>query len=656
MMLRSPVLALSIVLSLGTLNAAQWRSSGPEGGMVRILAAAPSDSRVLYFTSGSVLHRSTDLGATWNAINGPFPSTATHSIATFAIHPHDPQTVIVATTSANLYKTRDGGATWAQLGAASPFAFLSSIVFDPRDGHVVYLSRDCGPYLELFFDAAGVFKSVDGGLTFTPAMSGMFGFQRCSAGLAIDPVNPDTLFSISQYTDSGYARSDDGARTWTKAPTNLPNRIVADPRDPQKRYGSAGGLFVTSSDGGKTWFSQQTTALETGTQLPGGSAASLAIDERSGRLFLAGHQGVYRSGDGGRSVLALGGPAREVTNGVVFDVATGVLVIGTDTGVYRSDAYPWNDWRRLATGDRSLRMLDMAASRLDAPTMYAVSWGNVHVTHDHGRTWSDLGDPLPVTNSKAPILARIAVDVADNVYVLGGTDSGTKVYKLAAGTQRWVAVTPPPVASFGRMVADPGTPGVVYLIRGSTPTFIATRDGGATWNFHFTPNGDASSLAIDPRDGAVFYAGTSRSLVKSYNGGHTWVDVLPDKVIADVQISPADPDIVYAIQKEYGTNNNRIHISRDAGVTWTSHLAMGEIVSMALDPRDPRTIVTSLQGGQVYRSNDEGEQWENITGDLPNDLMSLAFSLDGQVLHATTTTRGMWELFEISRRRSVTPR
>jgi len=649
---RSVVVALSLLFSFGTLQAAQWRSYGPEGGAVGILAAAPSDARVLYFTSGSQLFRSRDFGSTWSTVSGPF-----NQIATLAIDPRDPQTVFVASSSGHLYKTRDGGATWTAIGATpSALTFVSSIAIDPRDGNIVYLSRDCGPYLELFFEAAGVFKSIDGGLTFAPATNGMQGFQYCTKALSFDPFNPDTIYAVAQYSDNGYARSDDGARTWTRAATTLPGKSVADPDDPQKRYGTAGrsfGPFLTSTDGGLTWFSQETTALETGTHLPHGSAEALTIDDRSGRLFLAGQDGVFRSGDGGRSVLALGGPAREVTRGLVFDEATGALVIGTDTGVHRSEAFPWNDWKRLPTGDSSLRMHDVAASRIDATTMYAVSSGNVHITHDHGLTWSVLGDPLPLTNLKAPTLASIAVDVADNVYVTGQADSESKVYKLAVGTSRWVELTP--TLESHRMIADPGTPGVIYLIRGVTPTFIATRDGGATWNFHFTPTGDASSLAIDPRDGAVFYAGTPESLLKSYNGGHTWTALIPGMIL-DVQISPADPNAVYAIERESGTQSSRIHVSRDAGATWTSHVAMGEIVSMALDPRDPRTIVTSLVEGTVYRSSDEGARWETITGDLPTDSIRLAFSLDGRVLHAATTTRGMWELMESTRRRSVTPR
>lgn len=652
-MARSVVFGLFLFFSVGTLNAAQWRSHGPAGGAVRTLAAAPSDARVLYFTSGSVLFRSPDQGSTWNALSGPF-----QAITTFAIDPHDPQTVFVVSQADSLFKTHDGGATWSAIGAGlspSPAVQMSSIVIDPRDGNVVYLSSHCGLFLQPLFERAGVFKSVDGGLTFARATNGMRGFQPCATGLSLDPGNPDTLYAIPQYTDSGYARSDDGARTWTTAATILPGQSVADPRDLQKRYGSAGGLFVTSTDGGITWLSQQTTALETGTYLPLGNARALTIDHRSGRLFLGGRHGVYRSGDGGRSVLALNGAARESTTGLAFDEATGVLVIGTETGVYRSEAFPWNDWTGPGTGDSFMATLDVAASRIEPATIYAVSLPQVHVTRDHGLTWSILGDSLPRRNLEAPTLASIAVDVAENVYAVGSVTSGNTIYKLAAGTQHWVELKPP-VPQFERAVADPGTPGVIYLLRRNTPAMMATRDGGVTWNFHFTPTRDASSLAIDPRDGAVFYAGTHTSLFKSFDGGHTWTTVLSDKIIVDVQISPADPDTVYAIQREVGTPYNHIHVSRDAGATWTSHAAVGEIVSMALDRRDARTIVTSLTDGTVHRSRDEGARWESITENRPLERGRIAFSLDGRVLHATTSSRGIWERSEIVRRRSVEPR
>jgi photosystem II stability/assembly factor-like uncharacterized protein len=656
-MRRAPVplsLGLFLALSFGTLHAAPWTSHGPAGGAVRSLLAAPSDAKVLYFTSGSALFRSPDLGLTWQRMTGPFDA-----VGLFAIDPHDSQTVIVSTRT-GMFKTGDAGATWAAIGAGlAPSDQTSSIVIDPRDGDVVYRSGNCGHYLEPLFQGSGVYKSADGGLTFGPSMIGLGGLQSCTNGLSLDPVLPDTIYATLQYAQ--HARSDDGGQTWSAVATKLPGRIVADPHDPLKRYGSAGGLFVTSTDGGRTWTSQQTTVLDTGLPLPSGGATALAIDKETSRLFLAGQYGVYRSDDGGRTVLPLNGTARERTNGIVYDEATGVLVIGTETGVYRSEAFPWHDWRRLPTGDSSMQMRDVAPSRLEAATMYAVSTRQVHVTRDHGLTWSVLGGSLPLTNLKAPTLESIAVDVADNVYVVGALDSANTVYKLPAGTQQWIQLQPPIGGWFERPFADPGTAGVLYLARGHSPAFMATRDGGATWNFHFTPPGDASSLAIDPRDGALFYTATRNGLFKSFNGGYTWSVLLPERMILDVQLSPADPETVYAIEREYGTPNNRIHVSRDGGATWTSHVGPGEIVSMAPDRRSPRTIHVSvsdpLDAGTVFRSTDEGANWTPIAGNLPVDSTRLALSPDGTVLHATTLTSGMWELFLTKpRQRAVGPR
>lgn len=656
-MRRAPVslsLCLFLAFSFSSLHAASWRSNGPAGGAVRSLLAAPSDPRVLYFTSGSALFRSPDLGLTWQRLIGPFDA-----VGFFAIDPHDAQTVIVSTRS-GMFKTGDGGTTWAAIGAGLALSDqISSIVIDPRDGAVVYLSGNCGPYLEPLFQGSGVFRSDNGGLTFEPAMNGLSGLERCTNGLSLDPVLPDTVYASLQYAQN--ARSNDGARTWSSVATTLPGRIVADPHDPLKRYGSAGGLFVTSTDGGLTWTSQPSTVLDTGLQLPSGSVTALAIDPGTSRLFLAGQHGVYRSDDGGRNVLALNGTARERTNGIVYDEATGVLVIGTETGVYRSEAFPWHDWRRLPTGDSSMRMRDVAPSRLEAATMYAVSTNQVHVTRDHGLTWSVLGESLPVTNLRAPTLESIAVDVADNVYVVGALDSTNTLYKLPAGTRQWIQLQPPIGGWFGRAFADPGTAGVIYVSRGNGPAFMATRDGGVTWNFHFTPPGGANSLAIDPRDGALFYTATNTGLFKSFNGGHTWSELLPQRMILDVQLSPADPETIYATEREYGSRQDRIHVSRDGGATWTSHVGPGEIVSMAPDRRSPRTIHVSvrdpLDHGTVFRSTDEGGSWTPIAENLPTDYTRLALSLDGTVLHATTLSAGMWErsLTQV-RRRAVGPR
>src|SRR5688500_2620723 len=131
-MRRAPVslsLGLFLALSFGTLHAAPWRSHGPAGGAVRSLLAAPSDAKVLYFTSGSALFRSPDLGLTWQRMTGPFDT-----VGTFAIDPHDSQTVIVSTRS-GMFKTGDGGTTWAAIGAGlTQSDQTSSIVIDPRDG------------------------------------------------------------------------------------------------------------------------------------------------------------------------------------------------------------------------------------------------------------------------------------------------------------------------------------------------------------------------------------------------------------------------------------------------------------------------------------------------------------------------------------------
>ncbi|HKR63397.1 MAG TPA: hypothetical protein VJZ00_06660 [Thermoanaerobaculia bacterium] len=655
-MRRSAALFLACLLLAPVLHAARWQSHGPAGGTVFALAAAPSDARVIYFTSTGGMFRSGDGGATWTNITGTLTAPRM-----FTIDAHDPN-VVYAADANSIVKTRDGGATWTRTGAS--FADLSAIAIDPRDSNVVYVGVSCGVFfakprdpVTQSLESAGVYKSTDGGITFTSVRNGLKGFQRCVTGLTTDPLQPDTLYSTPQYSDDGYARSDDGGRTWTTAKL-LPSRdVIIDPRDAQRRYGSSQGTLVASADGGVTW-TYATPAVLDGAPLTFLGAASLTLDPSVARLFIAGSQGVYRSGDGGRTVLSLPGPARESTSGLAFDVATGTLTIGTATGVYQSRGFPWTDWSLLKTGDQSVSMIDLAPSRRDASTMYAVSFYRAHVTRDHGLTWSFLGNPLPVANRLTPVITGIAVDVADNVYVAATDGSSRRLFKLAAGAQDWVELTPP-LPDFQRMIADPGTAGVLYLTRQLTPAYMATRDGGATWNYHFSAEqyGGATSLAIDPRDGAVFYSGTYDGLFKSRNGGFTWEPAKLRFPIVDVQISPADPNTIYALEQPRGGDfNSRVHISRDGGETWTARLYLGSISSMTPDPRNATTVVVSTFAGDVLRSRDGGTTWQSIANGLPRSLMRVAYSRDGEVLHAAIRDHGMWELDETPRRRAITPR
>jgi photosystem II stability/assembly factor-like uncharacterized protein len=635
------------------LLAARWRSHGPAGGAVRALVAAPSDARVLYVASVGGVFRSGDGGATWGNVSGPLASPRV-----LIVDPVDPNVVYAASSRGYrmdaLFKTRDGGRTWISIGAGLPEGlFVTRVLVDPRDSGVVYVSTNCRE-ADWFVDG-GVFKSVDGGATFAASTSGMQGFNICVEEMSFDPLTPDTIYTTPSYSDSGYARSDDGARTWSKAPTIIPgggSRV--DPRDERRRWGSARGTLIASEDHGVTWTILTPTVLDNGSRLPWSiTALFLDIDPAVPRLFFGGSEGGYRSGDGGHSVLRLSGRGREEIAALLVDAVTGALTIGTSTGVHRSIGYPWNDWTTLDTGDLSLPMGMAVPALHDPQTVYASSIGQIFVSRDSGRSWRAFGSPLPLIDGRVPRGIHFKADAEGNLFAAVGAYYPTKVFKLAVGTTEWVELAIPRTA-IGALFVDPQRAGVVYVE--ATPGFLVTKDGGATWSWLFTPT-HAYGLVIDPRDSNVLYASTGGALLKSTDAGQTWqlkTTLINSQSV--IVLSPADRKTLYATGRAANLDDVLVS-SVNGGESWgtINQPADDNVYSLAADVRDPLTVYASTINHGVFRSRNGGFTWESINEGLPNDAARLAMNADGTVLHAATG-RGMWELpLTESRRRAVRP-
>lgn len=123
---------------------------------IRALAAAPSNASLLFAGSEAGIYRSDDAGGYWDHLESPVDGSQVWSIA---VHPLDPDIILVGAKPPSLYRTRDGGFTWDELPLhASQKCFagppkITSIVFDPRDTETIWLSVEID----------GVYRSRDGG-------------------------------------------------------------------------------------------------------------------------------------------------------------------------------------------------------------------------------------------------------------------------------------------------------------------------------------------------------------------------------------------------------------------------------------------------------------------------------------------------------------
>jgi photosystem II stability/assembly factor-like uncharacterized protein len=229
----------TLVRSLG------FRSIGPALMSGRITDIAVVENRARAGRPGNIVYvgaatggvwKTTNAGVTWTAI---FDSVRTGGVGAVEVAPSNAEIVWVGTGEASnmrssswgtgVYKSIDGGRTWT--GPMLPKSqHIGRIVIDPRDPNIVYVAA-LGP-LWAPGGERGLYKTTDGGKTWTNTkeISRFTGFTD----VAMDPSNPDVLYAASfmrerrEYSflpagpESGLWKTTDGAKTWTKLATGLP--------------------------------------------------------------------------------------------------------------------------------------------------------------------------------------------------------------------------------------------------------------------------------------------------------------------------------------------------------------------------------------------------------------------------------------------------
>src|SRR5579862_784453 len=243
--------ALVTALSPGNIATAQqfpqslyqdmhWRVIGPfRGGRTRAACGVPRQPNVFYVgqVNGGVW-KSDDFGRTWNPI---FDDEPTQSIGAIAVAPSDPNILYVASGEGlqrpdlsvgnGIYKSTDGGRTWTHLGLRDGQQ-IPALAVDPRDPNHLFAAVLGHPYGAN--PERGLFASTDGGQTWAKVL--YVDENTGASDITMDPANPDVLYASLwearqgpwefgneyQGTHGGLFKSTDGGSTWRKLEKGLP--------------------------------------------------------------------------------------------------------------------------------------------------------------------------------------------------------------------------------------------------------------------------------------------------------------------------------------------------------------------------------------------------------------------------------------------------
>ena len=651
----------------------KYRYIGPVGNRVTAVIGVPGNPWIYYVGAASGgIFKSTDGGTHWEPI---FDGQDVSSIGSLALDPRDPNIVWAGTGESfvrshisvgnGIYKSADAGKTWTRMGLENT-GRIANIAIDPHNSDVVLacsMGHAYGAQPE-----RGVFRTTDGGKTWQRTL---FVDENTGCGdMAMDPNNPHIVFAgmwqIEIHTwgrnsggpGSGLFKSTDGGETWKRLEEHgLPHPPVGRiavrvaPKDSRRVYAmietgdgdlldgkpAQRGSLWRSDDGGDNW-----QMVNADRQLRGRTAyycrEEIAPDNENEVYFFT--SAFSRTLDGGRSLTPVpqspGGDNHEMW----IDSSNGDRMAVVNDGGVSISVNRGRTWNRIqlpvaqiyhATVDDQIPY-NVYGNRQDGPSWRGPSnslqfgggggggFGGGQISrslwHSIGGGESGFATPDPVDN---------------NIIWSTGTGSGSVggyVARFDERNRQFRDVEVWPETTSGATAAE-----VKYRFNWEFPVTISphdhnkvyvgsqfvhvTTDGGNSWQIispDLTRNDKSrmgSSGGLSPDNIGVEYAG----------------------VVFAIAESPKEAGVIWA-----GTNDGLLQLTRDGGKTWTNLTKnilnlpeWGTFSNIEASRYDAATAYITVDFHQmnnrdpfVYKTNDYGKTWTQITNGIPHSMLSYA--------------------------------
>jgi photosystem II stability/assembly factor-like uncharacterized protein len=640
-------------------------------GSIGALAVAPSDSKVIYVGTGEAdmrsdiaqgagLFKSIDGGRNWQ----PIGLEDSQQIGRILIDPANPELVLVAALghpyganeTRGVYRSVDGGKTWQRTLFKDADTGAIDLAFEPGQTNVVYaaLWQTRRPPWNVYPPSngpgSGLYKSGDGGQTWSALSGHGLPDKPGRIGLAVSPSQPHRVFALVDSADGGLYRSDDGAASWT--------RVSSDSRI-WKRGWYFGGITVDPGNADVVYICNTT---------------------------------MYRSVDGGKTFIPVkGAPGGDDYHQLWIDPAHPQRrILGVDQGavVTLNGGASWSSWFNQPTG----QFYHVITDNRFPYWVYGAQ-------QDSGAAGipsrTDNIDGINLTQFRETTAGgesdNIAPDPDDPEVIFGG-----RVDKLDLRNGQTQKVDP--------TLAHPGlyrstwTLPLVFsqaanhaLYFGNQRIFRST-DHGGHWdaispdlsreNPAVPANLDAATVEdtehAGPRRGVVYaigpsplddkliWAGTDDGLVwRSRDGGQHWQNVTPPRLepwskIGVIEPSHFDTDSAYIAVDRHRLDDFRPYVYRthDGGASWTlivDGIADGGTLNalnvVREDPVHRGLLYCGTERG-VYVSFDDGGHWRPLQQNLPRTSVRDLQVHDSDLVIATHG-RGFWIMDDVSPLRAL---
>ncbi len=597
-----------------------------------------SDHIIVGANTGGVW-RTTDGGQSWTPLGDYFSNLYVYSVA---IDPSNSNNYIFGSNNGLIYKSTDSGATWNQLGDVGTSS-VNRILIHPTDSNIMFATSQNG----------GIFKSTDGGANWSTAVSDSRGYD-----LEFKPGDPSVVYA----SGNSFHVSTDGGNTFTTIGgfPNAPKMMGVSPDDASVVYvveaagGSFGGFYSSNDSGssftelnhtGRNYFGYDTAGFQSGGQAP--RDMDVAVNPTDvNEVHIAGVL-TWRSMNGGvdfentadwipqDAAAANKGYHHADVDLLVFNGTT--LFVGSDGGIFKAEDTPnLNDtYYENITGGLGIRQNYKIGVSQTADVV--VSGGS----QDNGTSFYNVTDGWRDWIGADGMETFIDKEDTNKMY---GTSQNGQLYRTFDGGQN-ISYINEPGGGQGNWVTpfeqDPVLTNTIYV--GYNFVYKSFSAGNIWEVISQQFPSSLNHLKIAPSNNQVMYAGRSASLYKTTDGGATdWLTMTnPGGLINSIAIHPTNPDLV-AIATNSG---NKVVVSSDGGVTWTSYLhnlPNFNALSVVWDDNGADALYVGMNYGLYYIDNTFSE-WQPYNNNLPNVIINEMEinSVDGKI-YAGTYGRGLW--------------
>lgn len=559
--------------------------------------------------------------------------------AAMGFHPTDENTFYIGAPNGGIWKTTDGGINYTELGDDLPFVSVGNILVNHENPSELYIS--VGDHLGLWSYGIGVYKSIDGGLTWNPTnFAHNLEDNIAIIDMAMSPADPNIILVA---TADGLFHSKDGLETSRNARSGEISSVEFDKQDPTVAFCTVrkdrNSTFYRSTTSGSTWVrSRDINGSRDWTEY---QLAQSPSDPNI--VYIVGNDlTCFQSTDNGinftqqANIPQYGPVVVSGTNPQTLYTGFTEVYESNNGGNYWSQKTLWHAGSRFPTVHADQRRI--YNNPHDNTKIYFCNDGGVYVFTPLANNWKDISDGLIIMQYYAIANAQ----THDNILIGGTQDNGGR-YRAANGNWRAtnggdgmeVAINPTNhntiyttyINGYLYRSYDAWTNDVGYCISCNIPG--KENEGGGRW---VTP------YVLDPNDPKTIVAGYER-VWKSTNEGHNWQAISGELRNGDdmdaIAVAPSDSDYIYtsSLKFFYGTSNG--------GLDWheSKMTPTGTITSIAVHPQNESQVWISFSsysdGDKCFYSTDGGLTWENQSYNLPNvpcNNVAYVTTVEGDVL------------------------